>query len=272
MEENNYCLYAHQNLINNKIYIGISKDIKKRWRNKEKGYMHCDKIYNAFKKYGWNNFSHIIICDGLTKEEACKREKAMIFLFKFSGMSYNITDGGEGTSGIIRSEEHKQILRERMTGRVVTEETRAKLSKTHRELHLTGKKIYAFDIKTKKLVKEYPTIGDAANDVGIAFSSICRAAKGERPSAGGYIWSYNPQIDEDNPRYKSIGRSAPRKVYCYDLKGNFVREFNNSKEAAVSVNGSIKGVDAVCSKGRISYHHYIWRWEMCEIEPEVLKK
>ena len=29
-----YCIYAHCNPINNNVYIGISKDVKKRWQNK----------------------------------------------------------------------------------------------------------------------------------------------------------------------------------------------------------------------------------------------
>lgn len=272
MAQDTYCLYAHQNLINSKVYIGISKDVKKRWRNREKGYLHCDKIYNAFQKYGWDNFSHIVIDEGLTKEEACKREQAMIFLFKFSDMSYNITDGGEGTSGITRSEEHKQILRDRMTGRVVSDETRAKLSKTHRELHLTGKKIYAFDISTKELVKEYPTIGDAAIDVGVSVSNIIRAAKGKRPSSGGYIWNYEPTIDEDNPIYNNIGKFKAHKVYCYDLYGNFIKEYNSTQEAAIAVGGSYKGINYYSKKGRTAYCHFLWRKELCEIEPEILKK
>ena len=107
--------------------------------------------------------------------------------------------GGEGTAGVKRSEQHKQILRERMTGRYVSPETRAKLSKTHRELHLTGKKVYAFDVKTKELVMEYPTVRDAAAAVGIKANTISRAAKGGRPSAGGFIWGFSPTIDKNNP-------------------------------------------------------------------------
>jgi group I intron endonuclease len=272
MKEDSYCLYAHQNLTNNKVYIGISKNVKKRWRNKEKGYLHCDKIYNAFQKYGWDGFSHIVIEEGLSKEEACAREHAMIFLFKFSNMSYNITDGGEGTVGVKRSEKHKQILRDRMTGRVVSEETRKKLSKTHSEQCTSRKKIYAFSIETKDLVMEYPSIKGAAKDIGISMSNLIRAANGGRPSAGGYIWSFEPFIDKNNPIYARIDAFKPHAVYCYDLYGNFVKRYNNSTEAAIAVNGSYKGINHYSKKGGTAYCHFLWRKELCEIEPEVLKK
>lgn len=272
MKEDSYCLYAHQNLTNSKVYIGISKNVKNRWRNKEKGYLHCDKIYNAFQKYGWDGFSHIVIEEGLSKEEACAREHAMIFLFKFSNMSYNITDGGEGTAGIKRSERHKQILRDRMTNRTVSEETRRKLSKTQSEICKTRRKVYAFDINTKELVKEYPSIKGAAKDIGICMSNIARAANGKRPSSAGYIWSFEPTIDKENPIYKNIGKFKPHEVYCYDLYGKYVQKYCSTQEAAEAVDGCPRAICAVCDRKLNSYHHYIWRYELCEIEPEVLKK
>ena len=118
---------------------------------------------------------------------------------------------------------------------------------------------------------EYPTVRDAAAAVGIKANTISRAAKGGRPSAGGFIWGFSPTIDKNNPQYNSIGK-ANKKVYCYDLHGNFVKEYNNAKEAAIAVGGSLNGINAVCTKKRASYYHYIWRHELCEIEPEVLKK
>lgn len=266
-----YCLYAHINPLNDKTYIGISKNVKKRWGGKEKAYKNCTIIGRALRKYGWDNFIHVVICDGLTKEEACEKEKQWIFAYKRDGYSYNITDGGEGTSGITRSSQHKQILKERMTGRYVSPETREKISKTHRELHLTGKKVYAFDIKTKELVNEYPTIGEAALAVGIKASNIGRAARGGRPSAGGFIWSFSPIINRRDGKYSTIGK-ANRKLYCYDLHGNFIKEYKNSSEVVQKIGGSKSGLSACCLGRLPSYYGYIWRHEQCEIEPEVLKK
>lgn len=199
-----YCLYAHTNKVNGKVYIGISKNLHLRWRNKALGYGKCTKIHNAFKKYGWDNFEHAIIAENLSKEDACELEKLWIWLFKSNNTSYNITDGGEGTIGVHRSERHKQILRELMTGRYVSPETRAKLSKTRKEQHIAGKKVYAFDTYTKKLVRTYITVTEAALDVGIRSTNIARAARGKRPSAAGFIWSYFPTIDENNPLYNKI--------------------------------------------------------------------
>ena len=53
---NRYCVYAHINKYNGKIYIGQTQNIKERWRCNGKNYFSSIKFFNAIKKYGWNNF------------------------------------------------------------------------------------------------------------------------------------------------------------------------------------------------------------------------
>ena len=91
-----------------KVYVGISSDINRRWA--ANGYYYClaDTIFSkALRKYGWDNFQHIIVQEGLTKKEACDMEKELIAYYKAKKLSYNITDGGEGYCGK-HSGEHVQ--------------------------------------------------------------------------------------------------------------------------------------------------------------------
>ena len=75
MKENNYTVYMHKNKINGKVYIGITyQNVKYRWRKNGEGYKK-QKFYNAIKKYGWDNFEHIILFENLTFEEACLKEQ-----------------------------------------------------------------------------------------------------------------------------------------------------------------------------------------------------
>ena len=94
MEERCYTVYMHKNIINNKIYIGITRNnVKFRWRNGN-NYANCTKMNNAIKKYGWNNFEHIIICKNLTKEEAEQKEIELIKKYNSIKNGYNIENGG----------------------------------------------------------------------------------------------------------------------------------------------------------------------------------
>lgn len=91
-----YYVYRHISP-SNKSYIGITKDIKKRWYGKGKGYVTCTKFNNAIKKYGWDNFKHEILEKNLSKEEAYNMEKFYIKKFDSIANGYNISEGGNDT-------------------------------------------------------------------------------------------------------------------------------------------------------------------------------
>lgn len=95
-----YTIYAHKNKINGKIYIGQTKqEPEKRWKNGA-GYKNCTLFYEAIKKYGWNNFEHIILEQKeMSQEEANNKEDFYIKLYNSKNINfgYNINDGGYKT-------------------------------------------------------------------------------------------------------------------------------------------------------------------------------
>ncbi|WP_164972248.1 GIY-YIG nuclease family protein [Staphylococcus saprophyticus] len=103
----NYVVYKITNEINGKIYIGMTNNIKRRWRYEGIEYrppLKSDRrrpFWNAIQKYGWDNFTKEVIISDLTKEEAFDKEKQMIKRFKATDRSigYNLSQGGNG--GII---------------------------------------------------------------------------------------------------------------------------------------------------------------------------
>lgn len=82
-----------------KIYVGITSwPVEHRWENGA-GYPRCTVFYRAIQKYGWDNIQHNIIATGLGEGTAKNMEKDLIAFNKAKGISYNITDGGDGTPG-----------------------------------------------------------------------------------------------------------------------------------------------------------------------------
>lgn len=110
----NYCVYLHTNKINNKKYIGITcQKPEARWNN-GKGYSSRQPIfYNAIKKYGWENFTHEILFENLTKEHALEIEVSLIEKYRTtnSNFGYNNTIGGEGHT-LYKTEEEKRLARQ----------------------------------------------------------------------------------------------------------------------------------------------------------------
>lgn len=87
---------------NGKRYIGMTgKSLEKRF-NGGRGYRHCQKVWNAIKKFGWESVRHEVLLDGLTKQEAEREEIALIALYNTTENGYNIEHGGNcpGTHSI----------------------------------------------------------------------------------------------------------------------------------------------------------------------------
>ena len=110
-----YLIYKHTNLINNKVYIGQTcQKAKIRWQYGG-GYKHNAHFQAAIKKYGWNNFSHEILFEDLTKEQADTLEIKLINEYKSynENYGYNIARGGSSNTLYATKEEadlaHKKI-------------------------------------------------------------------------------------------------------------------------------------------------------------------
>lgn len=91
----NYSVYMHKSP-KGKVYIGItSKKPEYRWANGE-GYRYNSHFYRAIQKYGWDNFEHIILSTGLSKEQACKEEIRLISEYNSTcpAFGYNRSIGG----------------------------------------------------------------------------------------------------------------------------------------------------------------------------------
>lgn len=86
-----YCVYKHT-FPNGKVYIGSTgQKPKDRWRN-GKGYERYHRImYQDIVTYGWDNITHEILADGLTKESAHEIEYAQILIHSALGTKlYNM--------------------------------------------------------------------------------------------------------------------------------------------------------------------------------------
>ena len=104
-------LYLIRNSINGKLYVGISYNIKTRWRDHKKvgrnypAYKKKGKafaIHRAIYKHGENNFTIKTIGEYGSYKTACRKEISCIKLLKeLKYKLYNETNGGEGHLGPI---------------------------------------------------------------------------------------------------------------------------------------------------------------------------
>lgn len=188
-----YVVYCHRNIKNGKRYIGITKNNpNKRWRN-GKGY-YTQYFSRAIKKYGWENFEHIILENNLTKEQACKAEKFYINKYDTTNPKngYNETLGGDGGGMLNRhhTEEAKIKIGIARKNTPFTDEHRKHISESKQGTkHHLAKPVYQYSLDGK-LVKKWDYMNDAAKSLNISRGTISSACCGHRKRAYGFIWTY----------------------------------------------------------------------------------
>lgn len=105
------------------------------------------------------------------------------------GIKLNIRPAWEGKK---HTEEYKQKISEFMTGRIVSEETKEKLSLSHsgKSVEKLRKPIKQIAVNTNEIIKVWDGITIAANELKISQSTISSCLSGKRKTAGGYRWEY----------------------------------------------------------------------------------
>lgn len=201
-----YCVYSHTNKINGKIYIGLtSMKPEERWKNGV-GYHAGTHFRNAIDKYGWDNFEHRIIKDGLTENEASYWEQYYISFYNSTDRQYgyNMSSGGEsgghpqteetkkkisengyhyGMLGKKHSNEAKAKMSKSRTGRVFSDETKKKISDAHKKLR--NKRVYC-----EELDCIFESLDEAAEKIGRTKSAIVYCCKGKTKTCKGYHLKY----------------------------------------------------------------------------------
>lgn len=119
-----YYIYIHYNKITNEpFYVGKGKD-DRAWKKTSRN------IYwkNIVKKYGY--YIEILEKD-LFEEDAYVKEKELILFYGRrdlgTGCLVNMTDGGDGHTGWVMTDEIREKYRKASTGRKHTEETKENL-------------------------------------------------------------------------------------------------------------------------------------------------
>ena len=190
-----------------KVYIGITShsDVNKRWRYGS-AYKTSLLFNKAIQKYGWKNIKHEVLFTSLSEHRAKRLEIALIRHYKGLGISYNITDGGDGPLGCswTPSSELKTKWSLQRTGRVITQEWRNNISKAmkgkqpSRKVALKGaviaKALNSIPVLQLTLQGEviaaYSSITEAAQVVGTGKSEISKCCKGKCKTSKGFVWTY----------------------------------------------------------------------------------
>lgn len=198
-----YCVYRHISPFG-KVYIGItSKKPEERW-NHGRAYWQNKHFANAIALYGWDNFQHEIIFDGLDKETACRKERELIAFYRSNEFAYgyNRSTGGENPAeGMIVSEETRKKKSLALKGRTMPLHDRVAISNAKKGKRnglegrtgaLCGKSgiVYQIDEASGTVVNTFYGYDEMNRQTGFKKTPVREAAIGMRKRAYGYVWKY----------------------------------------------------------------------------------
>ena len=225
-EPNYGFIYMTTNNINGKLYIGQHvrtmdpKNIDDSWYLGSGTALHA-----AIAKYGEENFTREIIYECNSQSELDYMEKIFISFYDAvkSGEFYNIAGGGRGVGsgenhpmhGKRHTDEAKRKIAEAtrgennpMYGKHHTEETKNKISDAkigisiphteewNEKIGRSNSKPVAQYSQDGELLAIYQSRTEAEEVTGTAHQHIGKCIRGERKTAGGYIWKDAEFADE----------------------------------------------------------------------------
>jgi len=124
-------LYTITNHVNGRMYVGITNNFERRCKEHKSGYGSL-LVKRAIKKYGLEAFEFRIICKGLEEYIKEMEIRAIRILETFGPKGYNLTIGGEGSTGIRPSIETRRKIGEAHRGKITSKETRKKMSEAQK--------------------------------------------------------------------------------------------------------------------------------------------
>ena len=282
-KDKKFIVYMHKNKINGKIYIGQTcRPLHLRSGHNGKNYANQPIFSRAIKKYGWENFEHIVLYCDLTQEEANEKEIELIAKYNTRNREcgYNQRMGGNdlcGDSNPFYGHSHTDA-----TKRIIAEKARERNIGENNPNYNNHKLKYGNNPNAKEvrqyskdgvLVNIYSCASEAANKLGNKSSkNISKNCRRTRGLAYGYIWVYTDELYLLDEKIKNaiyvcdkVGAKNPmsKSVLQYSLDGELVNEWDSIADAARYMNKKYASEGITdCAKGRrISAYGYIWKYK-----------
>lgn len=286
-----YCVYAHINKINGKIYIGQTihgDNPVKRWGYNGAHYKAQPYFYNAIQKWGWDSFDHEVIANHLTAKEADEFEKLLIKKLNTTNnnFGYNLTSGGKSYEMI---EETKKKLS--VASRAAWENEDMKKHASERN---SGKNNAMFGVSPKERMDDetyelwkMQTVERVRSEefrqmmhdkmIGKKWSDESNAKKGRKGKEHYFYGKHMSEEQKEKLRQANLGKKysneinakkgskgaknpAARAVNQYSKSGNFIKHWDYIKQASNELGASQTGIILCCRGRQKTCGGFVWKY------------
>ena len=221
-------IYCILNTVNNKFYIGSSKNCDDRFSkhlSSLRGNYHANSyLQNSFNKYGEESFKMFVL------EQTLDLKKREQYWIDITNPSYNIT---------------REVIRN-----TPSIESRKKHSETKKLLHSQGllprttKAVKMYDLEAN-FIREFNSLNEAAEFTNLHVTTIIRNLDKTYNRAGKYLFKYSTDNNDIIPYQKRIYKKwnkNSRDVLLINILNNDVKEFKSVPLLAEYLNTSTNNI------------------------------
>lgn len=202
-------IYVITNDVNDKLYFGqTTKTLEERIKNHRNSFVSGvdNHLYNAMRKYGWEKFHFHPIIEASTQEELNALEEFYIWHYDTVRNGYNMAKGG--SLNVMYSE----VIKDRHDRKMRSPEVRKKISDSMKAyLQKNG----GMSEEHKRHLSEHKKAFYAS----------------ERGKATRQHFSETFHLSEAH--YKALNDAKNKALYCVDISGKLIAEFNRVTDAAM---------------------------------------
>lgn len=296
-ENATWFVYLHVNKSNNKTYVGITQNPRKRFSG---GSGYHDQVFGQeIKKYGWDAFEHIIFASHLTKNEARDMECTLIAKLRTNEKEYgyNLRNGGDVRNIEVCKFDFQGNLLDRygslteaaasMNKNNITnimECCKGTISQAYgyiwkyasdcsntratQEIIKADKRffkyypVYQFDLDCN-YISSYPSGIEASKATGSSVNSIVNCCTSTLLKTNGYRWAFQkdvPDVNNYHVRPKHGNRFTMRAVVQLDKAGDYIATYESSAEAARRTGLSANNIYQCCIHEKKSHKGTYWEF------------
>lgn len=234
--KNNRLIYCIKNLVNNKVYIGLTKRgllcRKKQHLEELRRNKHSNTYLQlSFNKYGEDTFEFSLIKELEETEDIEEWERYFIqhYSSHIRAYGYNLTTGGSKCF------------------KYSTETTEKKVK--------SSKKIKVGQYSLEgNLIKVFDSIKDASRELDIEDTDIHRCCK-RNGRRNDFLFS-KTLLSKIPPYNKQTGYYNSKKVYEYDANNNLIAKYRNTIELAEKTGISSDTITSACRRETICFGKY----------------
>ena len=226
-------IYKITNLKNNKVYIGESLDIKKRWGTHKQ---HLTKRVhdNKYLQHSWDKYG----------------EKYFYFEV-LEEMNTTVTKKELKLKELFYIKEYQSYLKSK--GYNISVDTETMIQNMNEQTNYTLKKVCQYS-KDGTLIKTWSCVREVVESLNFRNLNKFQTKVYNTHFYKGYYWFY-----EDTPFYILNNK---QKVYQIDkYNGDLIKIWNSITDIVNNLNFSRGKINSVCHKRKKTYKGYVWVYE-----------